>query len=713
MLFQVLHYLGLDHVGHIGGRNSVLMGPKLKEMDDVVKMIHMNTKQSEDNDQGRTLVMVVSDHGMTNNGNHGGSTYDETDSLVLFVDLKQETNDFPVVSHSMVDQVDIAPTLALLFGVPIPKNNVGILISEAFGSLTELANSRHQDSSTTSAPNFVLSRNMFCTNPGSLKESPGGSYLTLSNNRYDYSNTVLAYDDFLRAASKWLSRRTTHKPAGLLASGVAAMVLSCMIFTALLFWLDQEVYLFKTRRLSDTNKADNWQFDETYVLAIIFIIVLSMGSSSMVEEEQYIWHFLTSTFYLVLLRKTIQSLREETRQSLIASIEGQNRSCIQICCIVLILITGRILRGWHQGGVNWAHLPDISKWLEQDGRDYLKPIQLVSWFLVTSLGLYSLLLRSKKYFVMVIGATFLFPGVLVLQQIIFELGCFTQIVYALLAILTLGAVSALPWLMPFPNPMIFSNQDTHLSNSFFADIGRKSLLIGFRDFMYVVGWAYVHCWCLLQLLLQRPTNAMPVLLLLVQILASICYCSNRGLHLKQWVEVAGLYYLGMAGHFALGNTNTLATIDVAGAFIGISSHSTLLSGILMFIITYASPLLAFLSMVMYMSMKEMHSAVNPQDEDIWHFLKTTVGFPCLVPLGLNSVLLVAYTIVLLLMRNHLFVWSVFSPKYLYVCATTACVYIGVSVVSLTAVYGFLVSSLRSRALHCSIRDDSSVSMVLQ
>lgn len=33
-------------------------------------------------------------------------------------------------------QVDIAPTLALLFGVPIPKNNVGVLISEAFDLLT-------------------------------------------------------------------------------------------------------------------------------------------------------------------------------------------------------------------------------------------------------------------------------------------------------------------------------------------------------------------------------------------------------------------------------------------------------------------------------------------------------------------------------------------------------------------------------------------------
>lgn len=32
-------------------------------------------------------------------------------------------------------QVDIAPTLALLFGVPIPKNNVGVLISGTFDSL--------------------------------------------------------------------------------------------------------------------------------------------------------------------------------------------------------------------------------------------------------------------------------------------------------------------------------------------------------------------------------------------------------------------------------------------------------------------------------------------------------------------------------------------------------------------------------------------------
>lgn len=31
------------------------------------------------------LQLVVSDHGMTENGNHGGSTFEETDSMALFI----------------------------------------------------------------------------------------------------------------------------------------------------------------------------------------------------------------------------------------------------------------------------------------------------------------------------------------------------------------------------------------------------------------------------------------------------------------------------------------------------------------------------------------------------------------------------------------------------------------------------------------------------
>lgn len=51
----ILHYLGLDHVGHIGGRRSVLMAPKMKEMDEVIKMIHLSIMQQ--NDLRRTLLV--------------------------------------------------------------------------------------------------------------------------------------------------------------------------------------------------------------------------------------------------------------------------------------------------------------------------------------------------------------------------------------------------------------------------------------------------------------------------------------------------------------------------------------------------------------------------------------------------------------------------------------------------------------------------------
>lgn len=36
----ILHYLGLDHIGHLSGPNSPLIGPKLSEMDNIISKIH-------------------------------------------------------------------------------------------------------------------------------------------------------------------------------------------------------------------------------------------------------------------------------------------------------------------------------------------------------------------------------------------------------------------------------------------------------------------------------------------------------------------------------------------------------------------------------------------------------------------------------------------------------------------------------------------------
>lgn len=36
----ILHYLGLDHIGHISGPSSPLIGRKLSEMDSILMRIH-------------------------------------------------------------------------------------------------------------------------------------------------------------------------------------------------------------------------------------------------------------------------------------------------------------------------------------------------------------------------------------------------------------------------------------------------------------------------------------------------------------------------------------------------------------------------------------------------------------------------------------------------------------------------------------------------
>jgi ethanolaminephosphotransferase len=61
----ILHYLGLDHVGHLGGPESPPMAPKQVEMDGVVERIYRSLEQKDGTDGKRSLLVLVGDHGMT------------------------------------------------------------------------------------------------------------------------------------------------------------------------------------------------------------------------------------------------------------------------------------------------------------------------------------------------------------------------------------------------------------------------------------------------------------------------------------------------------------------------------------------------------------------------------------------------------------------------------------------------------------------------
>ncbi|TYI40404.1 hypothetical protein ES332_A02G159500v1 [Gossypium tomentosum] len=589
----ILHYLGLDHVGHIGGRNSALMAPKMKEMDEVVKLIHSSINQSQGNGQGRTLLMIVSDHGMTENGNHGGSTYEETDTLALFIGLRNHVFDYA----SVINQIDIAPTLALLFGVPIPKNNVGVLIREAFDSLKEDKHLRalelnswqllrllqaqlsglpcrnfpcdafydHQSSGSTDCNHET--EDMLCclyieatTLYTSWKSKRGFE----SASTKDYSSAAAAYYKFLKSASEWLSRRSTDKPVKLLALGLATMFVSTVILSSLMFCRLREIYHGgKQQSLNLNDSMNGWSLDETFILSVILILVSSMTSSSMVEEEQYIWYFLISTFYLLLLRKTAQSLCAVRFQSSFFTQNGQSREgYFRMCFVFLLLTSGRVLRGWHQGGVNWTSLPDISKWLEQAGSQHVKSLQLISAFLVISIGLFALFsIESKGKCFQMVRLSFLISGLLVLLHITkyqdytfsstnYGATLLVQIIYAILGVATIGTVVALPWVIPFSTSKICPTDNT--ISPLFLSIHEKFPLVELSDSLYVIGWAYVQCWCLLQLLLQQPINTTPILLLLLQILAGTLYFARSGTHHKEWVEIAVVLELFEVGYLGSG-----------------------------------------------------------------------------------------------------------------------------------------------------------------
>ncbi|KAL4197269.1 hypothetical protein AMTRI_Chr04g250260 [Amborella trichopoda] len=742
----ILHYLGLDHVGHIGGRHSPLMVPKLKEMDEVIEKLDMAIIHHHKCNK-RTLLMVVSDHGMTDGGNHGGSSDEETDSMSLFIGLDCKVPDYASLSYNSISQVDMAPTLALLLGVPIPKNNVGILIRGIFDSLTDRHCLRALELNSwqllrllkAHVPGFSCRNSMSrdanhegledrkCN--GSIEEklccllSKASSFhyswklqensSVISDGMISLEMTVEAYYQFLETASDWLSRKTTEKPVNLLASGIAVMFVSFAILLWGLLNLCKEFPVLQKNTSYQGEAYTNWwHLDEIFALMGIMGHVLSLSASSMVEEEQYTWHFLASGLYFVFLRKAFQRVPKETisrssvqekKDSLKPTkhefLRKDNGGYLKILSILLVLILGRILRGWHQGGVNWTHLPDVSKWLEHAGSLTLKSLQVASVIFVVGLGSLSLFLRSQRSLIYATAQIGIFVSGFLVVLYIMEYQhegasayggiLIARMIYGFLGFTVLITAIASPWIIPKSNP--FTGSVTSI------EVNKWSFHLEINNCTYLVGSTYVICWCLLQLLLQQPINAVPVVLLLMQLLGSLSYFSIATVNHKKWVEVASLYFLGMTGHFGLGNSNTLATVDVAGAYIGLSSHSTFLSGILALIITYAS-LLLFLPSTILLPMKDFRNKSSPPNAPMGSFLKSSIGMACLMPLVMNSIVLISFTFILLLMRNHLFVWSVFSPKYLYVCANTVSIYIGVSFVAATGAYTCLVFFMRSKLL---------------
>lgn len=64
----ILHYLGLDHIGHVFDPFHELVPDKLREMDEVVRMMHIKVTEWNEKSKDKSLIFLTSDHGMRNAG---------------------------------------------------------------------------------------------------------------------------------------------------------------------------------------------------------------------------------------------------------------------------------------------------------------------------------------------------------------------------------------------------------------------------------------------------------------------------------------------------------------------------------------------------------------------------------------------------------------------------------------------------------------------
>jgi ethanolaminephosphotransferase len=114
--------------------------------------------------------------------------------------------------------------------------------------------------------------------------------------------------------------------------------------------------------------------------------------------------------------------------------------------------------------------------------------------------------------------------------------------------------------------------------------------------------------------------------------------------------------LQYASFFALGGSNAISSIDLSSAYNGVSGFNVLAVGVLTFISNWAGPIFwtSATSQLLLALHRKGHKNVLQQ-----HLAFSTLFVTCS---------LVGVMVACTLLRAHLFIWTVFSPKYLYTMA---------------------------------------------
>ncbi|XP_068182366.1 GPI ethanolamine phosphate transferase 2 [Antennarius striatus] len=732
----ILHYLGLDHIGHISGPHSSLIQPKLLEMDDILKKIH-NALDSKDTEGSLPYLLVLcGDHGMSETGSHGGSSEPEVSTPLVLISpaFKRKAMPAGMDIPAVVEQVDLTPTLALGFGLPISQNSVGHVIPEVLEetSLRDRLRYLHINGHQLSCllkdtiPDYEKEAGF---EQFRVAEKAHGNWMKLyleGNTSEVLTNmgkkVLKQYLEALAAMSSCLSKQLGKYdmysmiagmmfvfqlllvllltlPEALSAEAVvdlpvlsalvslpfyllclllasvhvlvctsaesscyfcslswglvfAAVAFSSAMFCILVSMLTRRLLPAPTHRKSPLRSGGSeWWLSELDVLLLAGTIghTLSLASSSFIEEEHQTWYFLLNTLCLAVFQDVCRKYFREQRNSgdeeeyILPSKDCHpsahpkpevfSEKWLALATPPFTLVCIRLVRSLNQTGVQWAHLPDLGHWLNSSEHKIVLSL-LAAFCLVL---IYFLVQRRCS----LVSKVALALGLLGVYSYRAAVGNVSFPWQHSGQALSKGTVEA-RFVYVFVLGILFTGtKDLLRSQIITADAKLKSRGL----------WEIYSGLVLLFSLLFRAHN-LPVLCCCLLIQTFMARFIWRKLHYDAAQTTIMHYWFGQAFFYFQGNSSNIATIDISVGFVGLESYVEAPAIILTALSTYAGPLLWTCHLVCYLSSERDRSPV-------------AISHGCYCLALLRSVPAAAYIVLVTVLRYHLFIWSVFSPKLLY------------------------------------------------
>ena len=128
-----------------------------------------------------------------------------------------------------------------------------------------------------------------------------------------------------------------------------------------------------------------------------------------------------------------------------------------------------------------------------------------------------------------------------------------------------------------------------------------------------------------------------------------------------------------ASFFAFGGSNAISSVDLSNAYNGVDSYNVVAVGILTFLSNWSGPVWwAFSTNVLLMQKHGQRPGALTQHLTILTFF--------------TSSSLLAVMLACTLLRTHLFIWTVFSPKYLFCMAWSLGQHFGINVILTSVVF---------------------------